>query len=31
MAEIVAVTETTLAIEESLRTSDPAPVGDRRC
>jgi polar amino acid transport system substrate-binding protein len=31
MAEIVAVTETTLAIEESLRTSDPAPVGDRQC
>jgi len=31
MAEIVAVTETTLAIEESLRTSDPAPVGDHQC
>jgi polar amino acid transport system substrate-binding protein len=31
MAEIVAVTETTLAIEESLRTSDPAPVGERQC
>ena len=31
MAEIVAVTETTLAIEESLRTSDPAPVGDHKC
>ncbi len=30
MAEIVAVTETTLAIEESLRTSDPAPVGDHK-
>jgi len=25
------VTETTLAIEESLRTSDPALVGDRQC
>jgi len=31
MAEIIAVTETTLAIEESLRTSDPAPVGDHQC
>jgi predicted dehydrogenase/threonine dehydrogenase-like Zn-dependent dehydrogenase len=30
MAEVVAVTETTLAIEESLRTSDPAPVGDHK-
>ncbi len=31
MAEIVAVTETTLAIEESLRTRGPEPIGDHKC